>query len=84
MYCVIPTQLVLYWYFGIIHLVEQLQLKFSTPNFFNFSSALIAANIVVRELSIYANDALVTRLSSCVVCSHRVSVEVRRTHKHFG
>ena len=84
MYCFIPTQLILYWYFGIIHLVEQLQLNFSTPDFLNFSSPLTAANMAVREFGIYTNEALVTRLSSCIVCSHRVDVEVKGTHKHFS
>ena len=83
MYHFIPTQLLLYWNLGVIHLVEQLQLNISTPDFLNFSSPLIAANIAVRELSIYINEVLVTRLSSCTFCSHRVGVEVEGTHKHF-
>ena len=83
MYFFIPAQLVLYWYFSIIHLVEQLQLEFSTPDFLRLSSPLIAANVAVRELSIYSNEALVMRLSSCIVRNHRVDVEVKGTHKHF-
>ena len=84
MYCATPNQLVLYWYFGIHHLREQLQLNFSTPHLLNISSPLITANMTVRELGIYTNEALVTRLSSCVICSHRVGVKVKGTHKHFN
>ena len=84
MYIFIPAQFVLYWYIGMIHLVEQLQLNFSTPDFLHLSSPLIAANMTVRELSIYTNEALLRRLSSCVFRSHRVGVEVKGTHKHFG
>ena len=83
MYHFIPTQLLLYWNLGVIHLLEQLQLNISTPDFLKSSSPLIAANIAVRELSIYTNEVLVTRLSSCTFCSHRVGVEVEGTHKHF-
>ena len=84
MYRFIPTQLVLYWYLGIIHLVEQLQLNFSTPDFLRFSSPLIAANNAVRELGIYTDEALVARLSIYIVCSHHVGGKVEGTHEHFG
>ena len=83
MYFFIPAQLVVYWYFGIIHLVEQLQLEFSAPEFLHLSSPLTAANMAVRELSIYSNEALVMRLSSCVVRSHRVGVEFKRNSQAF-
>lgn len=84
MYCFIPIQLVLRWYIGLAHLVEQLQLNFGTPDFWHFSSLLEAANNAVRELGIYTNEILVTRLSICAVYSHRFGVEEEGTHKHFG